>query len=613
MRRKMLFRILIGILLVTLVSFISISYSIRKLALEQSKEKANIVAQIIKDSLTSFMINGVMDKREEFLNKIKKVKGVKEIKVLRSDTVIKQFGKGLIHEEAINTLENRVLQTGIEQEFLDENIKSTVYKVIIPYKAEVYKGINCLNCHQAKEGEVLGAISVSIDITNVRNIGIMITVIFFIIVTFIIILFGYYMAKFFEPYIETMEDLEKNLEKAAEGDFSANIPIRTDDEAGSVSKKMNETFKSLSKTLEEIETNIKYIIGYTLNKSGNALKDTAKMVSELLKIYQFKRVIEKDPSKEEVYKRINYIIKDYMRFNRGTFYEVDKNKNTMKIVFTLGEDNWCNETILKDANECRAKRTGVDVDSREFDCICPSFNKCGIDNKYHHYCIPVYIGGHIGNILQIVYEKENNDLINLYIPYIKSYLSEIAPVLEAKTYMEILKEQTLRDPLTGLYNRRFFEDISKKLAANIFRRNSIIGILMIDIDYFKKVNDTYGHDVGDKVIKTVADTIQKSIRESDYVIRWGGEEFLVLLIDVQSGFSEKVAEKIRKNVENKLIEFTGGTLRKTVSIGVAEFPIDTNQIWECIKYADVALYKAKETGRNKVVRFEKSMWQSEEY
>lgn len=609
----MLFRILIGILLVTLVSFISISYSIRKLALEQSKEKANIVAQIIKDSLTSFMINGIMDKREEFLHKIKEVKGVKEIKVLRSDTVIKQFGKGLIYEEAINTLENRVLQTGIEQEFLDENIKSAVYKVIIPYKAEVYKGINCLNCHQAKEGEVLGAISVSIDITHVRNIGIMITVIFFIIVTFIVILFGYYMAKFFEPYIETMEDLEKNLEKAAEGDFSANIPIRTDDEAGSVSKKMNETFKSLSKTLEEIEANIKYIIGYTLNKSGNALKDTAKMVSELLKIYQFKRVIEKDPSKEEVYKRINYIIKDYMRFNRGTFYEVDENKNTMKIVFTLGEDNWCNETILKDANECRAKRTGVDVDSREFDCICPSFNKCGIDNKYHHYCIPVYIGGHIGNILQIVYEKENNDLINLYIPYIKSYLSETAPVLEAKTYMEILKEQTLRDPLTGLYNRRFFEEISKKLAANILRRNSILGILMIDIDYFKKVNDTYGHDVGDKVIKTIADTIQKSIRESDYVIRWGGEEFLVLLMDVQSGFSEKVAEKIRKNVEDKPIEFTGGTLRKTVSIGVAEFPIDTNQIWECIKYADVALYKAKETGRNKVVRFEKSMWQSEEY
>ncbi len=613
MRKKILFRIFIGILLVILVSFFSISYSVRKLALEQSKEKANIIAQIIKDSLTSFMINGIMDKREEFLRKIKEVEGVKEIKIARSETVIKQFGKGLPYEEPISDLESRVLKTGMVQEFLDEGTESVIYKVAIPYKAEIYKGINCLNCHQAKEGEVLGVISVSLDITHVRNIGIVITGIFFVVVTLIIILFGYYMAKFFEPYIKTMEELEKNLEKAAEGNFSYDLPIRTDDEAGNVSKKMNETFKTLLKTLEEIESNIKYIIGYKLNKSGNALKDTVKMVSELLKIYQFKRVIEKDPTKEEVYKRIEYIIHDYMGFKMGTFYEVDENKNSMKIIFTLGEENWCNESILKNPNECRAKRTGLDVDSKEFNCICPSFSKCDKDQNYNHYCIPVYTGGHIGNILQIVYEKENIDLINLYIPYIKSYLSETAPVLEAKTYMEILKEQALRDPLTGLHNRRFFEEIAKKLAAEIIRRNSTLGILMIDIDFFKKVNDTYGHDVGDKVIKTIADIIQKSVRESDYVIRWGGEEFLVLLMDVQPGFSEKVAEKIRKNVEEKPIEFSGGVLTKTVSIGVSEFPIDTDQIWECIKFADVALYKAKETGRNKVVRFEKSMWQKEDY
>jgi diguanylate cyclase (GGDEF)-like protein len=127
---------------------------------------------------------------------------------------------------------------------------------------------------------------------------------------------------------------------------------------------------------------------------------------------------------------------------------------------------------------------------------------------------------------------------------------------------------------------------------------------MIDIDYFKMVNDTYGHDVGDKVIKVLADVLLSSIREADIAFRFGGEEFLILLHNCTKEGVEEVAQKIRQNFEKQVIEANPSKrFTKTLSIGTSLFPQDTDAIWKAIKYADIALYKAKNSGRNKVVTF----------
>jgi diguanylate cyclase (GGDEF)-like protein len=97
------------------------------------------------------------------------------------------------------------------------------------------------------------------------------------------------------------------------------------------------------------------------------------------------------------------------------------------------------------------------------------------------------------------------------------------------------------------------------------------------------------------------------------VVRFGGEEFLVILMDIREGEAEMVAEKIRTLVEGSKIKIVGGFIQKTISIGISEFPKDTEQFWEAIKFSDVALYKAKETGRNRVVRFTPDMWTKEKY
>ena len=184
-------------------------------------------------------------------------------------------------------------------------------------------------------------------------------------------------------------------------------------------------------------------------------------------------------------------------------------------------------------------------------------------------------------------------------------------MLEAKRLMEHLRESSLRDAMTGLYNRRFLEEYVTTLVATSQRRQSTFAVLMLDLDYFKQVNDTFGHEAGDKVIKTLADLLLKSVRGSDMVVRYGGEEFLIVLQDTNMETALAVADKIRCRVEETKIPLTGTILQKTISIGVASFPADSDTFWQVVKFADVALYEAKKQGRNRVVRFVPAMWQEE--
>jgi diguanylate cyclase (GGDEF)-like protein len=177
-----------------------------------------------------------------------------------------------------------------------------------------------------------------------------------------------------------------------------------------------------------------------------------------------------------------------------------------------------------------------------------------------------------------------------------------------------MKENALTDQMTGLYNRRYLEEILDKIAALAIREEKLLGILMVDVDYFKKVNDTYGHDAGDAVLKELAKTMVNSVRESDFVVRFGGEEFIIVLQNVKDEESIiKIAEKIRETFANTKIAINGKTLTKTISIGVSVFPKDTKKIWEAIKYADLALYEAKNTGRNKVVEFSTELLEASNY
>jgi diguanylate cyclase (GGDEF)-like protein len=204
-----------------------------------------------------------------------------------------------------------------------------------------------------------------------------------------------------------------------------------------------------------------------------------------------------------------------------------------------------------------------------------------INQKNNLKMIIILVG--IGSIIIVV-------LINLF------YFSKIQKYIAKVEHLNIV------DPMTGLYNRRFLENYVEKFISRAEREQGYFSILMIDIDFFKKVNDTYGHDIGDKVIISVAQTLQNNIRKSDLAIRYGGEEFMVLLHYANADAAKKVATKIKDIFESTIFQATNKEkFQKTLSIGIAEFPKHTKDIWESIILADSALYVAKTTGRNKVV------------
>lgn len=166
-----------------------------------------------------------------------------------------------------------------------------------------------------------------------------------------------------------------------------------------------------------------------------------------------------------------------------------------------------------------------------------------------------------------------------------------------------LELENITDPLMGIYNRRHLTRILQEEFSKAERYKLPFSILMLDIDYFKKINDTYGHDVGDMVLINLGTLIQELIRETDYVARYGGEEIMVICPLTDAEHAVELAERLRQKIEACMIVPNDANkgipeVRITVSIGVAEYNSDISSVAHLVKRADIALYRAKEEGRN---------------
>jgi len=164
-----------------------------------------------------------------------------------------------------------------------------------------------------------------------------------------------------------------------------------------------------------------------------------------------------------------------------------------------------------------------------------------------------------------------------------------------------LKVLSETDSLTGLYNRQHLTERLKRLLASSRRSGRKFAVLMLDLDHFKKLNDAYGHLVGDEALKLIADILRHTLRKRDYAARFGGEEFLVLLPGADARRGEEIAERLRSVIAGKPLQLEDATLKITLSIGLAVYPEVGNDVDSLIRAADDALYKAKDAGRNRCV------------
>ncbi len=181
---------------------------------------------------------------------------------------------------------------------------------------------------------------------------------------------------------------------------------------------------------------------------------------------------------------------------------------------------------------------------------------------------------------------------------------QMAATLRHFQKLNSIKDMAIYDTLTNLHNRRHFEERLGAETQKSFLSNSPLSLIMVDIDHFKKVNDTYGHDAGDEVICTIASLLKNSVRKDDTVARYGGEEFVLILPGAKLEVTSIISERIRRLVETTLFDIGQSQINMTISIGISNLPANrARSKEELIKMADVALYNAKNGGRNRVCIF----------
>jgi diguanylate cyclase (GGDEF)-like protein/PAS domain S-box-containing protein len=248
---------------------------------------------------------------------------------------------------------------------------------------------------------------------------------------------------------------------------------------------------------------------------------------------------------------------------------------------------------------CWALRTGHPHLVVAGDSTARCEHAAGVKNTY--LCTPVLAQG---ETLGIVHFQATDDVPELdasEISFKTTFAGQVGLSIANIRLREALRTQSVRDALTGLYNRRYLEEVLAREVRRAARAGQSLGVLMIDLDHFKSFNDTYGHDAGDVVLRETGASLTKSIRAEDFVCRFGGEEFVVILPTADLAASSMRAERLRMQMKELTVLHQGRSMGMlTISVGVAVFPEHGSSPKELMAAADGALYEAKRNGRDQI-------------
>lgn len=300
---------------------------------------------------------------------------------------------------------------------------------------------------------------------------------------------------------------------------------------------------------------------------------------------------------EEAYSVIRHFGPLLFPKTRGVLYELDNTQATLKATAGWGKDIQIGRTFSTES--CCAFKTGrlhsAPRDTQQ--CTCPIKKNC---KTVPFICAPMSVA------------EEQQGIFHLTMPESREYAEgAIELALVVTEYMalslanlrlrERLRTQAIRDPLTGLFNRRYMEESLEQEFYRANRRLCPVSIIMLDIDHFKMVNDQYGHDAGDALLKNLGIIIQNLVRKEDIACRFGGEEFIMILPDTPLDVAVQRADYFRSELKCNAFLHNGRNIGLiTVSMGVATYPNHGRSVEAIIRMADEALYRAKENGRNRV-------------
>ena len=388
--------------------------------------------------------------------------------------------------------------------------------------------------------------------------------------------------------IRRMNAVVRAAERLSAGDLAARAQVRSTDEIGVMASTFNVMADRLAQMVEGEQ------------RANEAL---AERVGELDLLNRLSDLLQVCLTLDEAHEVIARLARQLFPADSGVLYAYSASRNVIEAVVSWGPEPGAKDIVFS-PERCWALRSGrshVVADTREA-LLCAHLPE---PNPPAYLCTPLVAQGEALGVLYLSTRAAVPEADA--IPPSKQRLAEavaaqLALGLANVKLREILRNQSIRDPLTGLFNRRYMEETLERELRRARRGSRSMGVLMIDLDRFKQLNDTAGHEAGDAFLRDLGELLQRSLRREDIPCRHGGEEFVVVLPDASLDDARRRAEQLREGIKMLRTPYKGGIVGPlSASIGVAAFPEHGSTAEALVRAADTALYRAKREGRDRVV------------
>lgn len=368
----------------------------------------------------------------------------------------------------------------------------------------------------------------------------------------------------------------------------------------------NQKLKNLLKTTNEYADQIKNELEKALKQQDDAYQEMEqanqelrRINSEVMLLGKMSNLLQACFTEEEAKTTISEFMRQLFPQHSGGIYRICESVNMVELLVSWGETP--PSDLAFPIQDCWSLRSGRShLFDREYnDLPCQHYHS---NCSEQSFCIPLIAQGEIFGMLHLTANSSSAKLTAAKQKLAQAVAEHTGLALANLKLRETLQFQSIRDGLTGLYNRRYLAEYLATETHRCQHSGKSFAVVMIDVDHFKQFNDTFGHETGDMVLQELGHFLQKSVRSSDVVCRYGGEELTLILSEVSLEETQKIAEKIRLGVKQLNLKYhhqsVGGI---TISLGIAIFPQDGWTSERLLASADQALYRAKREGRDRVV------------
>ncbi|MDD2928928.1 MAG: diguanylate cyclase [Sideroxydans sp.] len=545
MRLKLSLLIQVGLLIILVFTQRWLMASFEAKILQSAQVRAEETADGIINGMNMLMLTGRISdpaNRMLFIDKMSKSRGIRELRIIRSELVDRQFGPGLPEEQPQDDIDHRVLQTG-KPYFERRDAEKQSLRAVFPFIASHnFRGTDCLSCHHVPEGTVNGAASIVLDLTEeftlIRSINVWLWIGQVLLQIVLFFMIDVLIRSFTDP-LHRLQEVMTSMQE--DGDLSRRVYIRSRDEIGKMANAFNALATSLQSSVEQV-------------KQG---QEQLRLAAEVF-VNSAEAIVITDVD--------NNIMQVNKAFTQITGYAPEE---------VIGQ----NPRILKSGEQ------GPEFYKEMWDTLLSTGNWQGevMDRRKSGEIYPKWLS------IAVVRNEQGQ---------VTNYIALFADITERRASFERIQQLAHFDALTNLPNRTLLNQHIEQSMLTAKRNRNKMALLFLDLDGFKGVNDTLGHHAGDMLLREVSSRLKSCIRETDMVSRLGGDEFVIVMSAI--GKSEDAAQVAKKIIDSTSMPFEveGHAVNIGTSIGISIYPDDADDIDSLKKFADAAMYEVKLAGKN---------------